>query len=804
MPDDKVQIERIPPGDAPLTRPRYPRPLGDQETYSYGPGYGPGYGYGRADEGEFNLRELWRKVRKRKWLVISIVVIATTAVALEMYRTKSTYQASAMIEIGKERPANLKSGAVVIQNSDDADTIKTRILEAKSLPVLEDVVRNLKLDQDSAFKDNAEKESLVHAVKGLISRSNKPDPAPAADPALLPVPATNGDPSKDDARLEPYALMVQGGLAVDQVPNTRAIRISYTHTNPEEAATVANGVAKSMIDLSFKSDTEQFTNTSEWLKTSTRELLAKVEQAEQALANYTREHNIFSADTKGGDTLTTEKLARLHDQATRAQTDRILKESLYQEVKAGRVAQLPEAFIDSRLSALQAKLGELQTREAELSVRYGPKNPHLAEVREQITSIQQQLDSGRTSLESKLKADYDRAVRDEQALNAALAQAKGEAVKQNQDAIQFGVLKQDVETNKALYQDFLQKTNQANLEVAQQHSNMRVLQPARKPGSPVAPDRLRTILIGFIFSFGMGIGLVLFLEYLDNTIKSVEDVSRYVQLPALGVIPMISNVTPRQLRAAGEKRKPRARAPKEKDSLAVALQSANLVAFDTRSSAAEAYRALRTSVLLSAAGQPPKTLLITSGQPGEGKTTTVVNTAISLAQLGASVLIIDCDLRKPAIHKMLGAEHAHGLSNYLSRDVELGGLIQKLQMPNLSLLACGPIPPNPAELISSDKMRKMLAELADRYDHILIDSPPLMNVTDPVILSTMVDGVMLVVSWGKSTREVAQRVRMELTSVGAKIFGVVLNNVDLRREGYDDYYYYRYYSYGQHRDEASS
>src|SRR5215471_14919657 len=442
MQDDKVQIERITPEDAPLTRPRYPRPLGDQETYgpSYNAGYG--YGYGTQDEGEFNLRELWRKVRKRKWLVISVTVIATTAVALEMDRIKSTYQASAMIEIGKERPANLKSGAVVIQGSDDADTIKTRILEAKSLPVLEDVVKNLKLDQDSAFKDNSEKESFLHAVKGLVSRSHPPAPAPAAiaDPALLPVPVTNGAPARDNSRLEPFALMIQGALAVDQVPNTRAIRISYTHTNPEETAIVANGVAQSLIDLSFKSDTEQFTSTSEWLKTSTRELLAKVEQAEQALANYTREHNIFSADTKGGDTLTTEKLGRLHDQATRAQTDRILKESLYQEVKAGRVAQLPEAFVDSRLTALQAKLGELQTREAELSVRYGPKNPRLAEVREEIVSIQQQIDSGRTSLESKLKADYDRAVRDEQALNAALNQAKSDAVKQNQDAIQFGVL----------------------------------------------------------------------------------------------------------------------------------------------------------------------------------------------------------------------------------------------------------------------------------------------------------------------------------------------------------------------------
>jgi polysaccharide biosynthesis transport protein len=800
MPDDRVQIERIPPEDAPLTHPRYPRPLGDQE--SYGPGYGYPNGRGEEEEG-VHLREIWRKVRKRKWLVVSITVIVTTIIALEMYRTKSTYQASTLVEIAKEQPAiSGKNGGVVIQSADDSDTIKTKILMVKSLPVLENTVKTLKLDQDAKFRENNQKESFLQALKGLVGRAKgSGENAPAVSAADgSQVEEAAGSPDAD--KLEPFASKIDRDLMVDLVRDTRAIKISYTHTNPEVAAAVANGVAKSFMDLSFNTQTQQFTNTSDWLKTSTRELLANVEKAEQDLANYTREHGIFS--TEGKETLTTDKLTRLHDQATRAQTDRILKESLYQEVKAGRGAQLPEAFADTRIAALQSKQGELQTQMSQLTVRYGPKNPRVEEVKQQIASLQEQIDSGHKALEEKLKGEYDRAVRDEQALNAALAQAKVEAVKQNQDAIEYNVLKSNVETAKSLYSDFLQKTNQANLEVAQQHSNMHVIQPAKAPKAPVAPDRTRTIIIGFVLSLGCGIGLVLFLEYLDNTIKSVEDVSRYVQLPALGVIPMISSATPRQLRAANGKNKLKGRAPAEKSALAVALESANLVPFDTRSSAAEAYRALRTSVLLSAAGQPPKTLLITSGQPGEGKTTTVVNTAISLAQLGASVLIIDCDMRKPAIHKMLGAEQAHGLSNYLSRDVEVGGLIQKLQMPNLSLLACGPIPPNPAELISSDKMRKLLAELTDRYDHILIDSPPLMNVTDPVILSTMVDGVMLVVSWGKSTREVARRVRMELTSVGAKIFGVVLNNVDLRREGHDDYYYYRYYSYGQHRDEASN
>jgi capsular exopolysaccharide synthesis family protein len=190
--------------------------------------------------------------------------------------------------------------------------------------------------------------------------------------------------------------------------------------------------------------------------------------------------------------------------------------------------------------------------------------------------------------------------------------------------------------------------------------------------------------------------------------------------------------------------------------------------------------------------------LITSGQPGEGKTTTAVNTAISLSQLGASVLIIDCDMRKPSTHKIFGLDNLRGLSTYLSRDIEVRGLIRKLEIPNVSLLSSGAIPPNPAELISSERMRNLLSELSQEYDHILIDSPPLINVTDPVILSAMVDGVILVVHGGKSSRGVAQRARQDLVSVGAKIFGVVLNNVDLRREGYNEYYYYRYYSdYGQ-------
>jgi capsular exopolysaccharide synthesis family protein len=404
-----------------------------------------------------------------------------------------------------------------------------------------------------------------------------------------------------------------------------------------------------------------------------------------------------------------------------------------------------------------------------------------------MKTIQQQIDESRVSLQDKLKADYERAIRDEASLAGALAIAKSEAAQQNQAAIEFNILKKNVETANQLYTQFLQQTSQAKIAEHEQHNALKMIDPPQVPRSPVSPNRPRTILIGFLTSLFAGVGLVFFLEYLDNTVKTVEDVSRYAQLPALSVIPAISGRSKRALKSVSN--------GSQQTTSGLALSKTNglnsepLLALDTRSSLAEAYRVLRTSVLLSSTEKPPKTILVTSGQPGEGKTTTVVNTAISLAQLGASVLIIDCDLRKPAVHKVLGIDHVVGLSTYLTGRGEMDDVIQKLPIQNLAVLTSGRIPPNPAEMISSTKMKEMLRLLGERYDHIVIDSPPLLKVTDPVILSTLVDGVILVVHGGKSTRDMLRRTRQELSVAGARIFGVVLNNVDTYQETYASYYY---------------
>jgi polysaccharide biosynthesis transport protein len=781
-----------------------PRDSGLTGYRNYSTGY---YSYG--GEEKVNLRQMCRTLRKRQWLIISIVVTVTSLVAVEMLRARPIYQASTIIEVGKENSTLVRSGDLII--NDDSDpyyqvNIKTKMLLLNSRELHEDVVADLKLDQNPKFMDT-EKSTLSKLVGTVFGKKDGDDEiAESSDIDDQPEEGEKVRSPEETARLAPFVTALEENLVVEPLRDTRALKVTFTHPSPSIVAAVVNGISRNFMKLNFQSKTEKFANTANWLDSATRELRAKVEQSEQALANYTRENNLFSLSDKNRDstTLTTDKLARLHDQALRAETERMLKQTLYEELKDGRIAELPEAFADPKLMELRKQLNDLQLTAAQLSVKYSPKNPKTLEVQQQMALVQAQIDTSRKSLETKLKIEYERALQDERSFKAALVATKGEAVRENQTSIQYNILKQDVDTARSLYTDFLQKTNQAKAQVAEQHNNLRVIERASIPKKPVGPKRALMIMLGLAVSLMASVGLVFLLESLDNTIKNTEDVSRYVQLPALGVIPMFA-ATAAQKTIANKRRKAIGAGNKDKSIRLYygpeETPTGPLAILDTRSTAAEAYRALRTSVLLSAAGNPPKTILFTSSQPSEGKTTTVINTAISLAQLGASVVIIDCDLRKPTTHKVLGVNHSRGISTYLSRDVAVDELIQMLPKANISLLPCGPIPPNPAELISSERMKLLLANLAERYDHILIDSPPVISVTDAVILSKMVDGVIMVVHGGRSSREAVRRARQELESVGAKIFGVVLNNVDLRHDSYEGYYYSQY-AYGQQPSKA--
>ncbi|HEV2836897.1 MAG TPA: polysaccharide biosynthesis tyrosine autokinase, partial [Pyrinomonadaceae bacterium] len=315
------------------------------------------------------------------------------------------------------------------------------------------------------------------------------------------------------------------------------------------------------------------------------------------------------------------------------------------------------------------------------------------------------------------------------------------------------------------------------------------------PDAPVGPNRTRTVFVAFFLSIGLGVGLALFLEYMDDTVHSTEEVERGLHLPAIAVIPAVGSAVGNRLIGTSKalmKRNGNGHNDKHEELL---------INVDTRSPLAEAYRHLRTSILLSSAGRAPKTLLISSSLPGEGKTTTAVNTAFSLAQTGASVVIVDADMRRPRLRSIFGVHDQLGLSSILSSSLsedEILGMVSRDEATGLGILTSGPIPPNPAELIGSDQMSHLLSVLQNHFDHVVIDSPPVSSFTDGVLISTMVDGVLLVVQGGKSSRHIVRRSKQLLQEVGAKIFGVVLNNTEV--QSHDYYYYQRYYSekyYGQ-------
>ncbi len=787
MANERQDLERISPPHAKLDtrlRNRHLRQAADPLLDPY-----EDSNFEESKESSVNLRELWLMVRRRKWLVLTIITMVTTIVAIQMYRAKSYYQASTIIEIGKESAAITREAGVSIQDEGFDPyyqvNIKTKMLMLTSHSLLEDVVVKLKLDQNPKFLDVSKKSWFGSAEKSL---SQTPALSEEVDSELgMRSPA-------ESARLSPYVTLIEDGLSVQQVRDTRAVTLSFTHTDAQLASQVSNEIIKIFRERNDKNKLVSLTNTEGWLKTSIRKVTSELDQAQEQLSRYTQEKGIVSLDGKN-ITIVTAELSQYQDLLTKAETDRLKAEALYEEVRKGNVAKLPAEFEDKtdKLVALQKNLNDLQTRQAQLETRFGPDNAQIQEVQNQILATGNQIKDATKALEEKFKSDAERAAREVVQIKAGRDNAKVKAVKENQSDIKLNTLKINVDGKQKTLNVLRDQAQQAELKLKEQASNIRIYEPAQVPTVPAGPRRLLSILLAFFLSTAAAIGLAFFLEYLDNTIKTVEDVERYAQLPALGVIPAIATST--SLRKLPTKAEQEAMVANSGGiSLPSASLATQLMTLDNQSTVAEAYRALRTSVLLSSAGHPPKTILVTSGRPGEGKTTTAINTAISLAQLGASVLIIDCDLRRPKVHKVFGISHVHGLSTYLSRDAELDQLIHALPIPNLFLLPCGPTPPNPAELVSSEKMREMLITLSQQYDHIILDSPPLINVTDPVILSTMVDGVIMVVHAGKSTRDVVRRASQELTGVGAKVFGVVLNNVNLQREGYDEYYYQRYYT----------
>jgi len=484
-----------------------------------------------------------------------------------------------------------------------------------------------------------------------------------------------------------------------------------------------------------------------------------------------------------------------------AQVDTSRKEARYRGLLTTPPESIREVTLSNLNQQLREKAAELEREYTQKSKQFKPDWPEMVQLKAEWESARSTMDAeARKIYDDTLKSakmEYLEAAAHEKTVREALEGQKGEAIKQKQYGVEYANLKATVDSKREILNKLMQReTETGSLSQLKNAGtgNVWVVDAAEIPDHIFRPNKKMNILLSLFVGLGLGVGMAFFLEYLDNTIKSTADIEKYVQLPTLGTIPMVVSSALAGETASGK------RLRREPVSPAVDLVTMR----DPASAASEAYKTLRTSLLLSTADAPPKVIVVTSSEPQEGKTVTTLNTAITLTQSGKRVLLVDGDMRRPRLHKALGGGNGAGLSNYLSGNAPLEALIQETEIPNLFLVSSGPIPPNPSELLASERFDLLLATLksSDQFDHVLIDSPPLLSVADPVIMASKAGATILVVQCGRTARPVVVRGKQKLAQAKVNVLGVVLNDVDMR---HGDYYSYHYGSrYRTYRYEAAS
>ena len=726
-----------------------------------------GYSYLPPQEKkEVNVRDYWKVISKRRWTIIAFFLIVVITTAVGTYTMRPIYRGTTSIQINKENPQIVDFKEIFAVNTMDLDYYQTqyKVLESRSLA--RRVIQSLKLSEHPEFLPQPEtpfrkwKSNILNPVFALFTAPNKKS-------------TSDKDPS-ESARETGLINRFLGRLKIEPIRNSRLVKLHYDSYYPELSAQVPNTLAAAYIQQNLESRFLATQQAKEWLTTQLDDLKAKVERADEALQAFGSRHDIISLE--GNENVTMQRLTNLNDALTKAESERMAKEALYKQTRDRNSDSLPTILENKMVMDLKQTYIQLEAQYMKLSETFKPQYPEMVRLRNQMQTIQKRMDAEITKIVVAIKNDYESSLRRETLLRQAFEEQKARVMEMKDNAIQYNILKREADTNKELYKGLLQRMKEAGVSAGIMASNIQVVDQAELPTSPYKPNKRLNLLLAAVVGLFLSVGLAFFFEYLDNTVKTPEDVEQMIRLPSFGMVPEISSERRKKLDKG-------------------ASYPVELITFGhPKSMLAEAYRNIRTSILLSFSEKPPKKIVISSPNPAEGKTTTVINTAIALSQTGAQVLIVDTDLRKPRVHKIFDQENGVGLSNFLSGHAELDSIIKKTEIPNLYYIPSGPIPPNPSELVSSNRFKNMMSSLEERFDHLVLDSPPVLGFADSMILSTSVDGIILVVLGGKTPRETLQRAKDVLHQVNAKILGVVINRIDIQRSDYG-YYYYRYHYY---------
>ncbi len=715
------------------------------------------------NEKEIHLRDYLRIIEKRKATILTFFIITFTIVVIGTFTATPMYEASTnmLVEKSESKPLLMNDYPV----NYDPEFLETQFQIIKSNAVARRVVELLSLDVNyySEFTGGNFSPSLIGRFLNWFSDLFS---------VIIKITGINdynlSESTIDDKKetLSPagkIAQIISSSISVEPVRNSRVVEVSYLSRNPVLATLVVNSVAKAYIEEVLEMRMRASEYAISWMSKKAEEEGKKLEKAENLLQEYIREKDIVTIEDRVA--IIPQKLAELSTRLTKAEADRKEIEAIYKKlavITESEAETIPSVYLSKTFQSIQEQILKSEQNITEVSKKYGEKHPVMKRAIGELQGLKEKKSSEVSRVVKSALNDFELAKTNEDDLRDLLLQTKAEAVNLNEKFVQYGILKRDVDTNRQLYNALVTKIKEQRITEKIQPVNVWVIDAAETPEYPAKPRKKLNVLLGIFFGIFGGIGLAFFIEYLDNTIKSSEDVEENLHIPVLGIIPFSKKKNQR---------------------------IENIVVDEPASLVTENYRALRTSVMLCSAEKPPQTILVTSMASGEGKTTTAANLAFTIAKTGKNVLLVDGDLRRPRLHKVFNLENTSGLSTFLS-GVSSGDILQKSSVGNLSIMTSGPIPPIPSELLNSVRMEKLVKTLSSKFDHIIFDSAPVLSVTDSQILIRFTDSIIVVARAGHTTYESARKGLKILKEIDPHPIGMVINAVDTKRGWINHYYGY--------------
>lgn len=720
-------------------------------------------------EGLLSPVQAWRTVRKNWLLIVALAAAVTLSVTFYTLGQRKIYRATASLQL-EPRPLQPLGNSVqaVVDPSgnywDNKEYYATQYNIIQSRRVAEETVRTLGLQRDGAFLANL-------------------PPGETAPPADVPVEAAAG--------------VVRGRLSVNPIKDTRLVEVSFEDADPARAQRIVNALLEIYVEQNVEDIVSSTTTAADWLGGQQQKLKEELEKSEIALHDYKKDKRVLSVSIDDQSNMLRGEMTQLNNELTqvRAKREQIAsRQEQLAKVDAKDPTDLPatELLSSQVLQDLRNRFMDAKTeRDALVADGKGGNHPSVRAAEARIALASAALTREIRNIQKAINGDLAAVTREASGLSKLYSSAEKRALELNLLEIEYGRLMRAKNNNEKMYSLVQERAKESDLGRAMRFNNIKLVDRALPPGGPVRPRVPFSIAMGALGGLALGLLVAFGRELLDRSLKTPDDVDRELGVPFLGLLPQGG-------RSEGgygyglRRRAPSATGPPEL-----------IVHSSPKSTVAEAARAIRTNILFMSPDKPQKRLLVTSAGPSEGKTTVACAVATAMAQAGQRVLLVDCDLRRPRVHKIFRRTNDVGVTTALLDRSVLDFESLRTDIPNLSVLPAGVHAPNPAEIFHSEVFAKFLDELAERYDRLVIDSPPIAPVTDATILSKSVDGTLVVVRAGKTSRDLAQGALRALRDVGGNILGVVLNDVDLSRRGYGGYYtryhYYRSeaYTYGE-------